>query len=153
MARTQADYSALADRVCKSGEEFSSALCGLIDVAVVDLDKLLRAIMLELSSRVIERTPRKTCRARAGYHLDSLPSDWFPPEGIYDTAEIIQKIRQVMAELPPLSRMTLSNNVIYLLELEAGYSKQAEYGFLALTLQEIKVALDEDAAEWSRRKV
>ena len=67
MARTQADYSALADRVCKSGEEFTAALCGLIDVAVVDIDQLLRALMLELSGRLIERTPRDTGRARAGY--------------------------------------------------------------------------------------
>ena len=101
---------------------------------------------------MIERTPRDTGRARMGWNIDELPSEWVPPAGEFQTEEVIQAITRTIAELPMHSKITLSNNIEYLLVLEAGHSTQAPNGFISLTLQEMKMALEAEADAWSRKK-
>lgn len=152
MGRKQLDYRALNNKVCKDADEFVGAMLALFDVATTDVDWAVRTFILELSTRLIVRTPVDTGRTKMGWNIDELPSEWIPPVGEYQEEEVIQAINKTIAELPMHSKITLSNNIDYLLVLEAGHSWQAPSGFINLALQEMKIALETEADRWSKMK-
>jgi hypothetical protein len=99
-----------------------------------DFSKFIRLLTLEVLRRVVLKTPVRTGRARGG---------WDVCIGAESDGETFSSdpVSNGLAKLPPLMSMNeviyVLNNVVYILALENGHSKQAPVGMVAVTLAEL----------------
>jgi hypothetical protein len=110
------------------------------------LDKLGRAAALELTARIVRRTPVRSGRARA---------NWNPSVGEPDieTSTSTNQERALQRVGPVAHRLNishgevfwLSNGLPYIQRLEEGWSKQAPDGMVKITELEMKGWLERNA--------
>ncbi len=105
---------------------------------------VVRKTMLDLLTRVVDKTPVKTGRARGNWQIaiDSIAGGDTGRED-EDGDETIAAGSQVLGGFNPLVNefVSIANNVPYILVLENGSSKvQAPNGMLAISLEEIAVS-------------
>lgn len=120
----------------------------LNDVGVLMQQDVL-AFALELNNRIALKTPVKTGRARASWHV-------VPP----GTASDVYQYRNLHgetfdgslgeAETGPMEAI-VGTNVDYMLYLEAGHSRQAPNGMVAVSLQEVRGRLEAMIADTFRK--
>ena len=97
---------------------------------------LQRKIGLEALRRIVLKTPVDTGRARGNWQTTinrSVESEH------WQTDPIEAGTATLAGEIPPYAVVYLTNNVIYILPLEHGHSKQAPYGMVGLTLEELRL--------------
>lgn len=104
-----------------------------------EIEKPFREAVIELFSRVIQRTPVDTGRAKA---------NWQPANGRYiedrslneyDKAgtATIQKVRDVLSKWKLSDGfVSLTNNLNYIVPLEYGFSNKAPTGMVRITAEE-----------------
>lgn len=106
-----------------------------------------KKLVLEVLTRVVQKTPVDTGRARGNWQttINTLPTG---ETGETDTSSYvgggsatINKGLAALAHLKPYQVVWISNNVPYILALERGHSKQAPKGMIALSLREIREIL------------
>lgn len=134
-----------------SGKELQRAMEEWVELAHEDGLLAFLAALFNCYTRLVQRTPVDTGRARAGWHIEAQEDEWAPPEGDYRN-QISKRIAEEVNKLPALTRadvIYVMSNIQYILPLEAGWSKQGS-GFWALFMEELKSQL-EQAAQNSRR--
>ncbi len=111
---------------------------------------LQRRLVLELLTRVVLKTPVDTGRARNNWQVtfNQPATKQVPYKGIGkvgkllrkkagDPTEVLRKGYTQINQMPQFCIAYITNNVEYILYLEAGHSKQAPNGMAALAFQEV----------------
>lgn len=107
-----------------------------------NLLKVYRESMIEVSNRVIMRTPFRDGIAK---------SNWLASYGSPDTATTMQeqqgyveqRVRDTATGLDVTVSYVFANSLPYIKRLEDGSSEQAEFGMLSLTLAEFDNIVNE----------
>ena len=156
MAGKPLDFTKLNNRVVKSGQEFEAVIKEMVKTTEASVDQACRGAMFGLYTELVERCPKDTARAAAGFNISEQPNEWTPPPGDYDgngagqhpVAQILEN-HQKLNNIRPLGTISISNNVEYLLPLENGHSVQAPSGFIALSIdrfgKKLQAAIDEES--------
>ena len=145
----------LRGKIVRSGREFSEAMEALIVAEGEEAVDLCYAEMFELYSDLVDKVPKDTGRAAAGFHIDSEPTEWVPPPGDYEGKLPATTVANIArgAALPKFSPLVISSNIEYLPALENGHSRQAPSGFIAQALHRAARRFEKRAAEWSAKRV
>ncbi len=125
--------------------KFERALRRFAKKVELDGATLTKRVAFELFTRIVEKTPVDTGRARASWTIAiGAPDLRIVPEGEYDKsmATAIAKANAVLGSYgttgrPFLVPIWIANNLPYIQELEHGSSQQAPKGMLALSLREV----------------
>jgi hypothetical protein len=122
----------MPDRLYDSAAAFEKALMDAAEQFETEVSVTVRKSLVDLTSAIIQDTPRDTGRAAAGWNLTAgRPGDDVPPEGREsytvqdpnDPGDAENMIWYVV------------NNVEYIEPLEDGHSDQAPQGMMAVNLQ------------------
>lgn len=148
-----------------SSKALQKALDDWIELTHEDGLMAAMACLSNCYSRLVQRTPVDTGRARAGWHIETELNDWAPSSSDYPKTKtepyaslppLSSKDREALAKtlekLPSLTKadiVYIMSNIEYILPLEAGWSKQSS-GFWGLFITELKNQLEQAAAN-SRR--
>lgn len=105
-------------------------------------------------SDLVRRTPVDTGRARAGWMFTTESTQTVPPPGEYAEykADIAAAVDNALAgvNLDEATVVYITNNVEYILALEAGWSKEQAGGFIALFLAELTQQLEAATRHFSK---
>lgn len=98
-----------------------------------------KKIALEALKRIVLKTPVDTGRARGNWQttIGKLPAGDKKAPNDKSGSKAMMAGMAALASLPPFSVVWISNNVPYIIFLEAGSSKQAPQGMVAVTIQEL----------------
>lgn len=128
--------------MASNSEEFSLAVDKIIERTKGKINKIVRKIALDMSSRVIMLTPVDTGRARANWMVGIGTSK----QG--ETVDATDKkgnstITKVMGDLSDYDyekddSIFITNSVPYIGPLEHGHSSQAPNGMVKVTVAEFK---------------
>lgn len=132
-----------AGQVDIDAKGFLDALHKLQD-AGVDLQQDLIAYTLELLSRIQNKTPVRTGRARASWHAvlpDKTDTFSYTDNQGHGFDGTLQGVKTGQWDT------MVGSNVDYMIFLEAGHSRQAPNGMVALSLLELKGALEARLAD------
>jgi len=126
--------------------DFTLALSQFAEKAKDRADQVVRQVTLEVSSRIIVRSPVDTGRFRANWRLGV----GGPVTGTVEATDKAgdQTTGAIGAALPAKAAGTvlyLTNNLPYAWRLETGHSKQAPSGMVGLTVQEFLGIVDKVA--------
>ena len=119
-------------------EEFNRALSAWAVENIDSLEAKLRALMIDLAERIIDRTPVKTGHAKANWQgsINTVVTEEL--EGFDPSGEVTKSsMMQVFQSFELGQTMYLQNNVPYINRLEYGWSQQAPEGMVRLTLIEM----------------
>ncbi len=135
----------MADRLYDSAQAFERALDQAVEQFETDVSVTIRKSLVDLTSQIIQDTPRDTGRAAAGWNLTSgQPTDDVPPKG-----RDSYKVRDPQDPGDAANMIWyIVNNVEYIEVLEEGHSGQAPQGMVAVNLQRYGQIL-QDAANQS----
>lgn len=117
---------------------FSLDLAKFGQKAVDNAEKIVRKIGFDMHSRIVQRMPVDTGRAKANQQIsiNSLPSGSvleFDKSG----NAAISKGNRALANFKLGDTIFLYNNVEYIIPLEYGHSKRAPQGMFRVTFEEI----------------
>ena len=120
--------------------------------AVANAEQVARKIGLDMHSRIVERMPVETGRARAN---TSIAIGGNPGSSTTDTDKhggpTIAKNKPVVNQFKLGDSITIYNNVEYIVPLEYGHSKiQAPQGMFRITFNEIASQVGAYASEVNR---
>lgn len=121
---------------------------GIGEMAVEKVAKIQRAVFLDLSKRVIDKTPVDTGRARSGWmgDVDQFKIDANRIAGKMGADAASQKAYDSCLEATGKHEvgqdLTLANSVEYIQYLNSGSSKQAPAGMTDEVLNEFKNVVD-----------
>lgn len=113
--------------------------------------KFHRQITLLLLSRVVEKTPVDTGRARVSWIVTTARASEAvaPKRKRKDSGQALTlataRAERSLVGLKPYTTTFISNNLPYIIRLETGYSQQAPSGMAGLSIQEIAVFLESAA--------
>ena len=143
----------LDSKVCNNGKELQETLTALVEAHAGLARAAIAAAIVREFGEMIRQTPVDTGRARAGWSIGTEPSEWTPPQGVWE--EFISNGFVDSAVAKGLTNKNLSeadviyicNNVQYIMALEAGWSKQAPQGFIGKFLKRLNMQLTQLAAK------
>lgn len=116
------------------------------------LDRVGRAVAIELGGRLIRRTPIDTGRARGNWNASIGKEDpRTDPDRRANTALSEGAERIAPLKLSVGHRLFWTNGLPYIARLNDGYSRQAPSGYVQLTVQEMRVFVDQVAARENLR--
>ena len=157
--KTNPDYwrsriEELDKRVCRDGAELQRTISELVEANTGLVRAQVIEIITEEFAALIEKTPVDSGRARAGWMMTDKPTEDEPPQvkhrakGGGVEAEFASLIERHLREATDLGLtqpdvIYISNNVKYIMALEAGWSIQAPQGFIALFMQRITNRLNQ----------
>jgi len=132
-------------------KEFDTALKRVLKENEDKQAEILTKVSMDGLRELQRSTPKDTVRAAASWNntVDRSPSEWFQPAG------------KKYYALPPFkgeqsikfySFINLSNNIIYIVPLENGHSKQRKH-FVKDTVAALTAQLTSEARKESNRKV
>lgn len=130
-------------RTAESVRTFKLQLDNFLNKTVPELHTLvMKKVGLQVLKGVVMKTPVDTGRARGGWHLDinvyeGAPDGRTAPLGF----DVLASANTALAGLKFGDSIIISNNVNYIIYLEAGWSGQAPNGMFALTLEEVGAQL------------
>jgi hypothetical protein len=134
--------------VSVEAHRLTEAFKRLNDAGVL-MQKDVVAFAAEATQRIAMRTPVDTGRARASWHM-------VPPNTSADGFEYSDRHGEHFdgslegVQTGPMEAV-VGTNVQYMIYLEAGHSRQAPNGMVALTLQELRGRLEQMVADTIRR--
>lgn len=104
-----------------------------------------KRVAFDLFGRIIRKTPVDTGRARASWTISAgQPDRSVQPDG-QQTYPAPQPVGALAVQ--PGQAIYITNNLPYVGELERGHSKQAPAGMVALSIEEVNVAMSKLVAE------
>lgn len=135
--------------------EFSKQLFVFAKNTDVALKKMIRRIALDLQNRVIEKTPVRSGFARASWNISVNKPDTTVPvsetikrnreKGTTISEHRGKRGRGALADFNPYTdTIFINNSAPYILDLEAGHSRQAPAGMLLVSLAEIEAEIESD---------
>jgi len=120
-------------------------------VVDVRLDKLGRALGLEIQRRLMDKTPVDTGRARGNWNASIGEPDFTTSETTSAAATIAKASAVVRGfELSEGASFYVSNGLPYIERLEEGYSAQAPNGMVRVTVAELKPLAERIGASLNR---
>lgn len=154
--KNKAKIDAANRRVVTSAKDFHTALAQIADATYEDLWDGVFQITAQFCYGVADRTPHDTARAKGSWQIGFEPTEASLPETFKGTVSevmsaISAKIEKAASDERRPSIIYVSNNVQYIMQLEAGHSRQAPQGMIALTLAELSAAIDRLVKEESAR--
>ncbi|HSE47195.1 MAG TPA: HK97 gp10 family phage protein [Gemmatimonadales bacterium] len=135
-------------RVEIESARFNAAVLGFVAATRSNMRITLTTLALDLLSRIQKRTPIKTGRLRMSFHAllpgntDSYTYSDFEGRRFYG----VLATKPFAHDDPDLMEAVVGTNVDYAIYIEAGHSRQAPNGMVAVSLMETSGAL-EAAAE------
>lgn len=135
-------------------ETFSLDITKFAEKAKGRIDLVIRKVALDVSSRVIMRTPVDTGRARANWQ----PALGYMPNGTMEAtdpigAQTVAGVAGTVRTLKAGQTFYLANNLDYIRLLEYGHSKlQAPQGMLRVTLREYPGMVSDAVSEAKSEK-
>lgn len=129
----------------KAASTFEKDLQQLADKIENDFDKVLRKVLFDLLSMLMEDNPKDTVRCAGSWNLGPNYSEWVLPPGDYREIDLSAKAQAIVFALPRSNVYVLYNNIEYLMALEDGHSKLAPAGFIANALAAITEKVKEAA--------
>jgi hypothetical protein len=130
-------------------EVFSVALDEALEAAQENANQVKRAVALDLLSRIVDRTPVDTGRARANWQV-SLSSPRYAnkdklPQGRQESAvagRAKAKGAAILRNAQEGQDIWITNNLPYINRLETGtWSDQAPQGMVAISIAEVQQAI------------
>lgn len=114
-------------------------------------DAVIRKVGLDMTSRIVLRTPVDTGRARANWQC----AIGAPASGLLDVTDktggsTIAAASQKLASFKAGPSIWITNGLPYIGRLEDGYSGQAPSGMVALTVREFQGLVSRAAGEVRR---
>lgn len=142
----------LSRKVCRTGKELQETISQIIEAKAGYARAAMIAAVVREFGLLVQRTPVDTGRARAGWQIGTAPTEWVPSKAQWDEYKGTGAVTRALASVPveQLSQadvVYISNNVEYILALEAGWSAQAPQGFIALFIQRLNTQLTALAAK------
>lgn len=137
---------------CRTGKELQENLNALMEAGVGYLRAAIVKAVFEAFVVLVQQTPVDTGRARAGWQIGTEPTEWVPEKRKSITGAADKALTEALRSVPDLGQLTqadaihVTNNVEYLLALEAGWSAQAPNGFIGLFLERLRQRLNQLAA-------
>ena len=106
-----------------------------------DIQKFIKAVVIETFRRFIMRTPVHTGRARGNWQIEiNRPASGTVEASLWNS--VFERGSAKLAQIPPFSIVHVTNNVEYVYYLEyTRRSSQHPEGMVEITLQEIKTWL------------
>lgn len=137
---------------CRNGKELQETISQLVEAHAGYTRAAIVAAVVREFGLLVQRTPVDTGRARAGWQIGTAPTEWVPSKEQWDeykgTGAVTRALESVPVEqLSQADVVYISNNVEYILALEAGWSAQAPQGFIALFIQRLNTQLTALAAK------
>jgi len=109
---------------------------------------VVRKVVLDISTRLVERSPVKTGRFRANWQYAYSGAPRYHTEDVDPSGQAtISRIAALIGSDPAGRVHTIVNNLPYAIPLEQGWSKQAPYGMVGLTVLEFEAIVDGAADE------
>lgn len=130
-----------------SVDAFGKALQEIVDSVETDFRMIVRKVLFNLLSDLMQENPKDTQRCAASWNIDTHWSDWQEPPGDYRNVDISARALQILAALPESDVYVLYNNIEYLMALEDGHSTHAPSGFIANAMAAIAGHLSAAARE------
>lgn len=133
----------MADVNVESALKFGLALDRYVKQAVPAKAALVhRFVTLDALKRIVLKTPVATGRARGNWQT----SIGAPTQVALTTVDpsgdaVLAQGQSAIADVKPFEVVFISNNLIYIVPLENGHSKQAPSGMVAVTLAELELQL------------
>jgi len=120
----------------KNLDSFNKALEKTIQTLPIEgALRLQRMISLEALKRIVLKTPVDTGRARGNWqttiNIPAVGEKW-------DNTNIAAGAT-IIGTLKSFGTIFISNNLVYILPLEHGHSKQAPHGMVAVTIEELRM--------------
>ena len=143
----------LDSKVCNSGKELQETLTALVEAHAGLARAAIAAAIVREFGEMIRQTPVDTGRARAGWSIGTEPSEWTPPQGVWEEFISHGFVDSAVAKgltnknLGEADVIYICNNVQYIMALEAGWSKQAPQGFIGKFLKRLNMQLNQLAAK------
>nr|DAF89965.1 MAG TPA: hypothetical protein [Siphoviridae sp. ctwHj1] len=143
-------------RIVKNGKELNAVFVDILSSTDETIRDLTRQAAITLYTKCAVGTPVKTTRARWGWMLTEVPTNAVPNEAKFkdaDKNESLESLKQnarahedeiisAVASQPAATIYYVTNNVQYIMRLEAGHSKaQAPRGWIATSLVETRKEL------------
>ena len=129
--------------------EFEGDLDAFAKQVRMDYTKVLKLVAFDLFTRIVQKTPIDTGRARASWNIMiGTPDLNVAPDGQYPEMKKssgIEKARQALAGLEAQTltyAIYITNNLPYIVELEKGHSKQAPKGMVVLSIEEVTLKMN-----------
>lgn len=143
-------------RIVKNGNQLSAVFSEILSGTEQEIKNLTREAAIKLYTKCAVGTPVKTSRARWGWMLTEAPTEYVPNEADFKEADgnaAVDALKQnarahedeiisAVASQPAATIYYVTNNVQYIMRLEAGHSKeQAPRGWIATSLVETRKEL------------
>jgi hypothetical protein len=126
----------------KSAEGFSRALATLGRFCTDNYDAIVTKTVIDLFSSIVELTPIDTGRARANWAMGMNLNVSGQSVDLTDVAEFEYKTKRG-------DTIWIWNNLVYIVPLEEGHSRQAPRGMVALSLRRFDKFLMDAAQQLS----
>jgi hypothetical protein len=123
--------------VANSGSVFSAQIAAFCAKAQGNADLVVRKVAFEMFSRVIQKTPVDTGRAKSSWvvSINAVPTD-VPIAFDKSGASSIERVTATTLEMKAGDTITMCSNLTYSRRLEYGWSGQAPNGMVRITVQE-----------------
>ena len=134
-----------------ANHRFSLDIGAWVEKAKDRADLVVRKVALDLSTKIILKTPVKSGRARGHWGLGVNAIHYgsgIDKSGSATIAQVSTTIQGAKAG----DRIYLANNLPYIGRLEYGHSKQAPSGMVRTTIDEFQAAVQRAAAEAKQDK-
>ena len=140
LAEVQRRIAQLDNVMLKEGGQLEKVLKEIVALRTEQEALLIvKKVIIDVFARIVQRTPVDTGRARASWQFGI----GVEPVGAVEAGEWQGKIPSLVAEATqkiiaaPATVWFIANHLDYIEQLEAGWSKQAPAGMVALTLREM----------------
>lgn len=123
-----------------SAQKFKADLEKFAEVIDVNLAVATRKLAIDAWTRITERTPVDTGRARASWDIkEGSPSDFVPGE---DDDEASIDLAKFAGDISGTESVFITSGLDYIRYLEDGSSTQAPAGMIAITLAELEAEVE-----------
>lgn len=130
-----------------NGSVFSAQIAEFVAKAKGNADLVVRKVVLEMFSRVIQKSPVDSGRFKSSY-LVSINSTPTGDPGTVDKsgAPSFLRVNAAVAQLSAGTVITMTSSLEYALALEYGHSRQAASGMVRITVLEFAGVVTQAAA-------
>ena len=126
---------------------FKLALTQFAEKAGAQADLVIRKVALDITSRVVDRSPVDTGRFRANWTLQIGAIDYTTTQAVDPGGEATaSRLASALPKTVTGTVIYIANSLPYAWRLETGYSKQAPAGMVGLTVAEYASIVDRAAA-------
>lgn len=125
----------MADQI----QQFSAPLAAFAKAINLNLATVVQRVALDAFTKITQRTPVDTGRARASWQLSvGQPQGEVPPEGSYPAPGTPD-----MTKIDGTLEVWIASNLDYIQALEDGHSNQSPSGMVTITAAEISAEIEQ----------